>query len=171
MFRIFMRRRSSNNRPQTWRLGAWWNCFKSPAPIRTKLVPAKVQFEDVLYRTHVIDLVWCAFFNSIGNFCEKNGAMKNSSCVFWLVYQNGICFLGKPNKFFVVFYVPDIVCFWRCSVYVILKNYFAVVCLLSVNYESCFDKICAEIVACPSFASVSMSSSTFDIFHVILLMQ
>ena len=28
-----------------------------PAPIRTKLVPAKVQFEDVLYRTHVIDLV------------------------------------------------------------------------------------------------------------------
>ena len=51
--------------------------------------------------------------------------------------------------------------------YVILKNYCAVVCLLSVNYESCFDKICAEIVACPSFASVSMSSSTFDIFHVI----
>ena len=55
--------------------------------------------------------------------------------------------------------------------YVILKKYFAVVCLLSVNYESCFDKICVEIVACPSFALVSMSSSIFNVFHVILLMQ
>ena len=25
-------------------------------------VPAKVQFEHLLYQTHVIDLVWCAFF-------------------------------------------------------------------------------------------------------------
>ena len=28
------RRRSSNDRPQTWRIGACWNCFKSPTPIR-----------------------------------------------------------------------------------------------------------------------------------------
>ena len=71
-----MRRRSSNDKLQTWRIGACWNCFKSPTPIRTKLVPAKIQFEDVLYRTHVIDLVWCALFNSIGNFCEKTAFEK-----------------------------------------------------------------------------------------------
>ena len=54
-----------------------------PAPIRTKLVPAKIQFEDVLYRTHVIDLVCCALFNSIGNFCEKTAFEKQ--CVRFLV--------------------------------------------------------------------------------------
>ena len=43
-----MRRRSSNDKPQTWRIGARWNCFKSPTPIRIRLVPAKVQFEDLL---------------------------------------------------------------------------------------------------------------------------
>ena len=63
---------------------------KSPTPIRIKLVPAKVQLEDLLYRTHVIDLVGRVFFNSIGNFCEKNGVLKNSQCVVWLVYQNPI---------------------------------------------------------------------------------
>ena len=66
------------------------NCFKSPNPFRIKLVPAKVPFEDLLYRTHVIDLVGCVFFNSIGNFCEKNGVLKNSQCVVCLVYQNPI---------------------------------------------------------------------------------
>ena len=31
--------------------------------------------------------------------------------------------------------------------YVILKNILLFVCLLSVKYESCFDKMCAQIVA------------------------
>ena len=166
-----MRRWISNDRPQTWRSGAWWNCFKSPTPIRIKLVPAKVQAGDLLYRTHVIDLVWCVFFNSIGNFCEQNGVLKNSACVFWFVCQNGVCIWGKPtssNKFFVLFYV--VVRGWRCSLYIILKKYFAVVWLLSVNYESCFDKNCAEIVACPRvlasmFTFVTLHLSRFFRYH------
>ena len=32
------------------------------------------------------------FFNSIGNFCEKNGVLKNSACVFGLFAKTGSAF-------------------------------------------------------------------------------
>ena len=52
--------------------------------------------------------------------------------------------------------------------YVILKNILLFVCLLSVKYESCFDKMCAQIVAClclrvlaSTFAFVTLHLSRF----------
>ena len=49
--------------------------------------------------------------------------------------------------------------------YVILKNILLFVCLLSVKYESCFDKMCAQIVAGLMSAS---SGFNFRVCHTSL---
>ena len=49
---------------------------------------------------------------------------------------------------------------------VILKNILLFVGLLSVKYESCFDKMCAKIVACLMSAS---SGFNFRVCHILFI--
>ena len=82
-----------------------WLCFARPfVPWRRcrmegtesfdrKMHTAKVEFEHLLYRTHVIDLSWCVFLSSIfALVCGKSGVLKNSACVFGLFANTGSAF-------------------------------------------------------------------------------
>ena len=117
-----------------------WNCFKSPNPFRIKLVPAKVPFEDLLYRTHVIDLVGCVCLQFNRQFlwekrCFEKQSVRCLSCIPKPDLHLGkTCFIKQVFR-----------CVLRPSLCLFLRA--LRVCHL-VCYESCFDKICAEIAAC-----------------------
>ena len=131
-----MRRRSRSSNPQTPNMKNWclMECFKSPTPIGTKLVPAKVQVEDLLSSNscHWFSLM-CVFQFHRQFFCEKTVFWKTVRALLGLYTTSGSS-SGK-TYFFKQFFCFDLrswYCLFLKALHVRhLEKYFAV-CLPAV---------------------------------------
>ena len=137
-----MRRRNSNDQPQTWRIGAWWNCFKSPTPTRIiKICSCK----SSIWRFTLSFLSNSCHWFSLMRVFQINQQVSVRKAVFWkparaffgLYTKTGICILhlGKTHffKYMILVVVYSLILFVFEGA-PSTSSWNIICCLLSVNY-------------------------------------